>query len=182
MYLILIAFRSIPLVWIRDHLSFRRSDSVSRSSRVISGLILTSFERDLPLNNKRETSIVRVSLTSIGLGFDEESRYFPSLKRSRIESGLILFSPSVTSCVILSTSCFRRSCLGVPLSHSFTPYTTTLNLRSPWAWSATLFPLLSEGPGCVVLSVSVLDEWLVTEDCKAFMVSVRQVSLIYLWY
>jgi len=91
---ILIAFHSIPLVWIRDHLSLRSRDSIIRSSRVMSGLILISFGKDLPLEINRETSIVRARLTSTGRGLVKDSGYFPSTKRSRIESGLMLFSPS----------------------------------------------------------------------------------------
>ena len=96
-----------------------KRDSTNRSSCVMSGFIRIFFGSDLALDNKRETSTVRVSLTSFGRGLVVESRYFPSLKRSRNDSGLMLFSPSVTICVTLSTSCFRRSCLGVPLPHSF---------------------------------------------------------------
>ena len=62
----------------------------------MSGLILISLESDLALDKSSDTSMVRVSLTSIGCGFVDWSRYFPSLSRSRIDRGLMEFSPSVT--------------------------------------------------------------------------------------
>ena len=61
----------------------------------MSGLILISLGRDLALDKSNDTSMVRFSLTSIGRGL-EDSRYFPSLKRSLIDSGFMLLSPSVT--------------------------------------------------------------------------------------
>ena len=94
--------RSIPL-WIRDHLSFRRSDSISLSSCDMSGLILISLESDLALDKSSDTSMVRVSLTSIGRGFVDWSRYFPSLSTSRIAvERFILCSDFAGSKVIFS--------------------------------------------------------------------------------
>ena len=52
---------SIPFC-IRDHLSFRRSDSISLSCCDMSGLILISLESDLALDKSSDTSMVRVSI------------------------------------------------------------------------------------------------------------------------
>ena len=136
--LILIVLHSTPLEWIRKHPFFSRRDSVRRSSRVI---ILISSGSDLALDNNKETLIVRVSLTKIGRGLDDWSQYLPSLKRSRIDKGLMLLSPSVAICVTLSRSCSKRSCLGVPLLNSLIPYITTLNLRSSWSLSLGLLAI-----------------------------------------
>ena len=76
--------RSIPF-WIRDPISFRRSDSIILSSFDMSGLILISLESDLALNKSSDTLIVWVSLTSIGRGFVDWSRYFSSLSRTQID-------------------------------------------------------------------------------------------------
>ena len=59
------------LLCIRAHLSFKRSDSTCLSSGDISGLILSSLGSDLALEKSRDTSILRLSLTSIVHGLKD---------------------------------------------------------------------------------------------------------------
>ena len=58
----------------------------------------------LALDNKSEESTARLNLTSIGRGFLELSRYFPSRRRSRIDKGFMLVLASVTIVVTLYKS------------------------------------------------------------------------------
>ena len=65
---------------------------------------LMFFGRNLAFNNSADTSMDRLSLTSSGRGCFNCSWYFPSLTRSRMDKGLILFSPLVMMDVTLSRS------------------------------------------------------------------------------
>jgi len=80
--------RSCP-AWIRDHLSFRRIDSVCRSVGDISGLILG---RELVSAKSADTSMTLLNFTKRGQGQFEFAWHFPSRARSQKDKGLMLLS------------------------------------------------------------------------------------------
>ena len=118
--LILIDLRSV-FFCIRAHLSFRRIDSTSLSSLVISRLIRIPFGSELVLDNKVDTSMALLKLTRIGRGREDCSWYFPRRRRSRIDKGLTFSSTLVIVLATLLRSSPERSCLGVPFGHSSIP-------------------------------------------------------------
>jgi len=85
--------------------------------------------RDLEFDNKLEASIAQLNLTIIGCDFFDCSLNFPALKKSQIDNGFTIISPSVIIDIILSRLWLSRICLGVPFTHSSIPI-MTLNLQS----------------------------------------------------
>ena len=119
--------------WIRRHLSLKSADSLSRSSRGISGL--TTYGRDKLLRLERilVASEMRMNLTSIGLGRELLGENFPSLWQSLTEFGSIalLMLDSTLTASLKSDS--KRDIFDRPEGHSSTSYNTTLNFLSELA-------------------------------------------------
>ena len=91
-------------------------------------IFLLSIE--LRLERISATSIARFSFTRIGRGRLGFCLYFPSLKQSRIEVGLMLALILVSIETVESTSNLALSDRLVPLGDSSMPKMTRLNLRS----------------------------------------------------